>query len=126
MVFFRVHVSAVYFFCGHWNDGELDASLLAPMISTTAESDSEIGARLGICFTFTGIGGLIGKGNMHSCKIMHSKFGLQGTPIAGALLTTSFIWWRPTIFSGLCVFFGATSFLTSRTLLARRKNKQLL
>ncbi|KAF8909693.1 major facilitator superfamily domain-containing protein [Gymnopilus junonius] len=37
------------------------ASLLAPMISTTAESDAEIGARLGICFTFTGIGGFVGK-----------------------------------------------------------------
>ncbi|KDR76989.1 hypothetical protein GALMADRAFT_66206 [Galerina marginata CBS 339.88] len=29
-------------------------SLLAPMIGSTADSDSEIGARLGVCFTFTG------------------------------------------------------------------------
>ncbi|KAJ3511804.1 hypothetical protein NLJ89_g3887 [Agrocybe chaxingu] len=33
--------------------------LLAPMIASVAESDSEIGARLGVCFTFTGLGGLI-------------------------------------------------------------------
>ncbi|PPQ96481.1 hypothetical protein CVT26_010475 [Gymnopilus dilepis] len=84
------------------------ASLLAPMIGTTAVNDAEIGARLGICFTFTGIGGLI------------------GTPITGALLSTSFIWWRPAIFSGLCVFCGASCFLISRTLLARRKGRQLL
>ena len=31
-----------------------DVSLLAPMISSLAESDSEIGARMGVCFTFTG------------------------------------------------------------------------
>ncbi|PPQ63899.1 hypothetical protein CVT24_010366 [Panaeolus cyanescens] len=49
-------------------------SLLAPVIASTATKDSEIGARLGVCFTFTGLGGLV------------------GTPIAGALLTSSFIW----------------------------------
>jgi hypothetical protein len=32
----------------------LDVSVLAPMISSTADTDSEIGARLGVCFTFTG------------------------------------------------------------------------
>jgi len=31
-----------------------DVSLLAPMISSLAESDAEIGARMGVCFTFTG------------------------------------------------------------------------
>ena len=31
-----------------------DASVLAPMVSSLAESDSEIGARMGVCFTFTG------------------------------------------------------------------------
>ena len=32
----------------------LDASVVAPMIASTADTDSEIGARLGVCFTFTG------------------------------------------------------------------------
>jgi hypothetical protein len=32
----------------------LDISVLAPMIGSTADTDSEIGARLGVCFTFTG------------------------------------------------------------------------
>lgn len=77
--------------------------LLAPVVGSTADNDSEIGARLGVCFTFTGIGGLI------------------GTPIAGALLTSSFIWWRPSLFSGMCVFGGALCFCMSRFLIARRK-----
>ncbi|KAH9474434.1 MFS transporter asaE [Psilocybe cubensis] len=81
-------------------------SLLAPMIGTTADNDSEIGARLGICFTFTGFGGLV------------------GTPIAGALLSTSFIWWRPTIYSGVAVLSGSICFFTSRWLLARRRHTQ--
>ncbi|KAF4576230.1 hypothetical protein EYR36_001175 [Pleurotus pulmonarius] len=34
--------------------------LLAPMISSLARNDAEIGARMGICFTFTGMGGLVG------------------------------------------------------------------
>ncbi|RDB17264.1 Riboflavin transporter MCH5 [Hypsizygus marmoreus] len=53
------------------------AGLLGPMIGSLAKSDSEIGARMGICLAFTGIGALV------------------GTPISGALLSTSFIWWRP-------------------------------
>ncbi|XP_006455155.1 hypothetical protein AGABI2DRAFT_187594 [Agaricus bisporus var. bisporus H97] len=33
--------------------------LLAPMLGSLATNDKEIGARMGICFTFTGLGGLI-------------------------------------------------------------------
>lgn len=32
----------------------VDIGLLAPVIGSTAVDDSEIGARLGVCFTFTG------------------------------------------------------------------------
>jgi len=32
----------------------LDASVIGPMVASTADTDSEIGARLGVCFTFTG------------------------------------------------------------------------
>ncbi|KAF8199455.1 major facilitator superfamily domain-containing protein [Pholiota molesta] len=84
------------------------ASVLPAMVSSTAANDSEIGARLGVCFTFTGIGGLI------------------GTPIAGALLSTSFIWWRPTVFSGICVFCAASCFSTARIFLARRRRTQII
>ena len=33
----------------------LDASGLPTMVGSTAENDTEIGARLGVCFTFTGL-----------------------------------------------------------------------
>ncbi|KJA23936.1 hypothetical protein HYPSUDRAFT_137083 [Hypholoma sublateritium FD-334 SS-4] len=85
------------------------ASVLPAMVGSTAETDAEIGARLGVCFTFTvGLGGLI------------------GTPIAGALLSTTFQWWRPTLFSGICVFSGASCFTATRFLLARRRNTNVL
>jgi len=31
-----------------------DASVIPPLVASTADTDSEIGARLGVCFTFTG------------------------------------------------------------------------
>ncbi|GLB39004.1 putative major facilitator superfamily protein [Lyophyllum shimeji] len=79
------------------------AGLLGPMLASLAKKDSEIGARVGLCFTFTGMGGLI------------------GTPIAGALLTTSFIWWRPIVFSGLCLFCGAAFISFSRHVVSKTK-----
>ncbi|KAG6860968.1 hypothetical protein C0995_005334 [Termitomyces sp. Mi166 len=42
------------FFSGGW------AGLLLPLIASLAQNDAEIGARIGICFAFTGIGGLVG------------------------------------------------------------------
>lgn len=35
-------------------DMVVDASVLPAMVGSTAETDAEIGARLGVCFTFTG------------------------------------------------------------------------
>lgn len=32
----------------------LDVSVLPPLITSTANTDAEIGARFGVCFTFTG------------------------------------------------------------------------
>ncbi|KAF8065016.1 major facilitator superfamily domain-containing protein [Lyophyllum atratum] len=90
------------FFSGTYN------GLSTPMISSSAKSTSEIGARLGICFTFTGLGALI------------------GTPIAGALLSTSFIWWRPIVFAGLSVSAGTVCFCISRYLSSKRKGTQWL
>ncbi|KXN84420.1 Riboflavin transporter MCH5 [Leucoagaricus sp. SymC.cos] len=82
------------------------AGMLAPMVSSLAETDKEIGARLGICFTFTGLGGLV------------------GTPIAGALLSSKFMWWRPILFSGLCVLSGGLCFCLTRFFLVRRRGIQ--
>ncbi|KAJ7595002.1 major facilitator superfamily domain-containing protein [Mycena floridula] len=82
--------------------------IFGPMVSSLAKNDAEIGERLGICSTFTGFGGLI------------------GSPITGALLSTSFIWWRPIVFSGLCVFGGGSILLVARFLLTRRKGTQFV
>ncbi|KAF8624652.1 hypothetical protein AX17_006983 [Amanita inopinata Kibby_2008] len=82
--------------------------LLAPMLSSLAKTDAEIGARMGICFTFTGIGGLI------------------GNPIAGALLGPSFVWWRPILFAGLCVVCASLCFSSARFLIAKRKGTQFV
>ena len=32
----------------------IEIGLLAPVAGSTADNDSEIGAQLGVCFTFTG------------------------------------------------------------------------
>ncbi|KAK0447182.1 major facilitator superfamily domain-containing protein [Armillaria borealis] len=79
---------------------------LAPMVGSLAKQDSEIGARMGICFAFTGFGGLV------------------GNPIAGALLTSSYLWWRPSLFAGLCVTCGAILFTLARFGVARQKGTQ--
>ncbi|KAF5310611.1 hypothetical protein D9619_007765 [Psilocybe cf. subviscida] len=80
--------------------------VFTPMIASHARKQTEIGARLGICFTFTGIGGLI------------------GTPIAGALLTSHFVWWRPIIFAGTTVTVGCICFIVSHILLMKAKNQK--
>ncbi|KAF9460382.1 major facilitator superfamily domain-containing protein [Collybia nuda] len=79
------------------------AGLLAPMVGSLAKEDSEIGSRIGICFTFAGFGALI------------------GAPIAGALLTPAFLWWRPILFSGLSVLTGCFLLAVSRFLVSRKR-----
>ncbi|ETW75410.1 MFS monocarboxylate transporter [Heterobasidion irregulare TC 32-1] len=81
-------------------------SLLAPMLTSLARDVTEIGSRMGICYTFTGIGSLV------------------GTPIAGALLTPTNMWWRPIIFSGTTMTVGAGFLLAARMLVAARKGKR--
>lgn len=81
--------------------------VFAPMIASHAKKQTEIGARLGICFTFTGLGGLV------------------GTPIAGALLTGRFIWWRPIVFAGTTVTIGCLCFIISHILILLKKNQAM-
>jgi len=77
--------------------------LLGPMLALLAKSDSEIGERMGICFSVTAFGGLI------------------GNPIAGALLTSSYTWWKPIVFAGLVAGLGSVCFLSARFFVAREK-----
>jgi len=79
------------------------AGLLGPMLALLAKSDSEIGERMGICFSLTAFGGLI------------------GNPIAGALLTSSYTWWKPIIFAGLVAGMGSVCLSGARFFVAREK-----
>ncbi|KAF7313055.1 MFS general substrate transporter [Mycena kentingensis (nom. inval.)] len=76
-------------------------TLGAPLLAFLTDDMSELGLRMGISFAFVGVGGLI------------------GPPIQGALLTPSYIWWRPALFSGLVAFI-ATAFFGLMILTVRR------
>jgi len=70
-----------------------------------------------------GLGALIGRLSFVSSRRTYIEFTViyPGSPIAGALLSKQFIWWRPTLFAALCVFFGALCFAISRFWLSRRR-----
>ncbi|KLO08380.1 MFS general substrate transporter [Schizopora paradoxa] len=79
-------------------------SLLPPTMALQADSPAEIGARIGIAFSFVGLGVLI------------------STPVDGALLTKDkFLWWRPIVFSGVLSAVGTLFFLYARYGLGQRK-----
>jgi hypothetical protein len=47
-----IHASIYYLIrADGWH---IDVGIFAPMVASLAKDDGEIGARLGICFTFTG------------------------------------------------------------------------
>ncbi|KAJ7766706.1 major facilitator superfamily domain-containing protein [Mycena metata] len=79
------------------------ATLMPPILAVLTEDLGELGLRIGVAFTFVGIGGLI------------------GPPIDGALLTNKFIWWRPALFSGIMAFVGVAFFVATLIVLRRRK-----
>ncbi|KAG2023724.1 monocarboxylate permease [Coprinopsis cinerea AmutBmut pab1-1] len=68
-------------------------ALQAPLVAVLTVDPAELGARMGIAFTFSAIGALI------------------GPPINGALLSSDYIWWRPATFSGVCSFLGGVGFI---------------
>ncbi|KAF4608125.1 hypothetical protein EYR40_000469 [Pleurotus pulmonarius] len=50
--------------------------------------------------------------------------GLVGSPIAGALLTSDYIWWRPVVFGGVVMTVGQLLMIIARFLVVRRKGTQ--
>ncbi|KAJ8517146.1 hypothetical protein ONZ45_g5629 [Pleurotus djamor] len=76
-------------------------TLMPPLLSTLARDFSEIGARMGICFTVMGFAGLI------------------GAPVAGALLTSEYIWWRAILFAGLLVTLAEVMMIAARFFVVR-------
>jgi len=98
-------VTALY---GMFSGGYI--TFLGPMLSSLSKDVTEIGARMGIAFSISGFGALI------------------GAPINGALVTTKsgYVWWRPIVFSGTMCLAGSAAFAVSRLLqfLAARKRVQ--
>jgi len=83
-------------------------SLLTPLFASLASSLNEIGLRIGIAYAVVGVSALV------------------GTPINGALLTGSFTWWRPIVFSGACCFLGCFVLTLSRQAVSKRKDSQIV
>ncbi|KAJ7779787.1 major facilitator superfamily domain-containing protein [Mycena metata] len=71
-------------------------TLMAPLLAVLTTDMGELGLRMGVGFGVAGIGGLV------------------GPPINGALLTSTYIWWRPALFSGLMAFLGFGFFCAMR------------
>ncbi|KAJ7626803.1 major facilitator superfamily domain-containing protein, partial [Roridomyces roridus] len=67
--------------CGFF--GGMFFTTMPPIIAVLTPNIEGLGLRIGIGFAIVGLGGLV------------------GPPIEGALLTSRFIWWRPTLFSGV-------------------------
>ncbi|KAG1843892.1 major facilitator superfamily domain-containing protein [Suillus subluteus] len=80
-------------------------ALIVPLVTELTPNLSELGARMGICFTFTAFSGL-----------------LSG-PISGALLGSQYRWWIPSLFNGLISLVGSIMFVAMR-LVIYRQNKQ--
>ncbi|KAF9445481.1 MFS general substrate transporter [Macrolepiota fuliginosa MF-IS2] len=67
-------------------------AVMAPITNLLTDDVAELGMRLGISFACSGLGELI------------------GPPIAGALLTGEYHWWRPAVFFGIVELAAAISF----------------
>ncbi|KAJ7347874.1 MFS general substrate transporter [Mycena albidolilacea] len=78
-------------------------TLIGPLMVVLTDDMSELGARMGISYAFSGLGILI------------------GPPIDGLLLTNDFVWWRPALFSGLMAVVGFC-FMLAMLVLHKRKS----
>ncbi|KAG1731651.1 major facilitator superfamily domain-containing protein [Suillus paluster] len=94
-------------------------AVLVPLVTVLTPDLSELGARFGICFAFTEL--LIER--------EWSAFsGLLGGPISGALLSSQYRWWTPSLFSGIFIhhdelisLVGSSMFVVVRLLVYRRR-----
>lgn len=77
-----------------------------PLMADLTPDLSELGARMGICFCMSGFGILI------------------GTPISGALLTSNYTWWIPSLFSGVIALAGSMMYIIMRLMLSKRGQKE--
>lgn len=78
-------------------------ALAAPLISYLTPEISDIGARIGMSFTISGIGSLL------------------GAPICGAVLTSHYIWWKPAVLAGSIATGGTILFASMQFILKFRQ-----
>ncbi|KAF8557262.1 MFS general substrate transporter [Imleria badia] len=78
-------------------------ALLAPLMALLTSDISELGARMGIAMAILGFGSLV------------------AGPIAGALLTSQYKWWQPSLFSGLIALAGCSLLILMQLALTRRR-----
>lgn len=78
-------------------------ALVAPLISYLTPEVSDIGARIGMSFTISGIGSLL------------------GAPICGAVLTSHYIWWKPAVLAGSIATGGSILFASMQFILKFRQ-----
>ncbi|KAG8727385.1 hypothetical protein FRC12_022543 [Ceratobasidium sp. 428] len=83
-------------------------SLVPPVFVSLSRNMQEIGLRMGLAFFVLGFS------------------ALTGTPIAGALLSTQFTWWKPILFSGVVVLAGAALLAAGRGIHSKRKGTSLV
>ncbi|KAG8747617.1 hypothetical protein FRC10_000160 [Ceratobasidium sp. 414] len=83
-------------------------SLIPPVFVSLSRNMQEIGLRMGLAFFVLGFS------------------ALTGTPIAGALLSTQFTWWKPIVFSGVVVLAGAALLSAARGIHSKRKGTSLV
>ncbi|TFK75525.1 MFS general substrate transporter [Pluteus cervinus] len=83
-------------------------AMMPPLLASSAKDFNEIGTRIGLVFLFGGFA------------------GLTATPIAGALLTSQFHWWRPMVYAGSTMLGGALFFALSRHVLAKQKGTHII
>ncbi|KAJ4474250.1 major facilitator superfamily domain-containing protein [Lentinula aciculospora] len=78
-------------------------SLANPLLAGFATDQMEVGARMGIGFTLSGIGALV------------------GGSIEGALLTSKYVWWKPAVFSGVFALAGVALMIIMLIMIHQRK-----
>ncbi|KAJ7595001.1 major facilitator superfamily domain-containing protein [Mycena floridula] len=91
-------------FVGIFTGGAI--GVFAPMLSSLAKDVNEVGVRIGVVCGACGI------------------LGLFASPIAGALLTSNFLWVRPILFAGITFSGGSFFYLVARHMVAKRKGSQ--
>lgn len=77
-------------------------ALVVPLVTSFTPDLSELGARMGVCFSFTAFSGLL------------------GGPISGALVGSQYRWWIASLFSGLIALLGSLMLVVVRLMIYRR------